>query len=239
MPVRVVLCDDHRVIRSGLRRILEAEPDLAVVGEAGSADECLALVRDLGPDVLVLDIGLPGTNGIEVARLVRAQGDVRILMLTVHDDVAYLRKAFQAGASGYLVKEAADIELVLAVRQIAEGRQYVHPSLGAALLTQEPAAAALPTQEPAAAALPTQEPAGPDTVSRAGLLSERETEVLRMIALGHTNAEIAAGLFLSVRTVESHRAHIQQKLGLRNRSDLVAFARDSGVLGRTPGPSPV
>lgn len=224
VPVRVVLCDDHRVIRSGLRRILEAEPDLHVVGEAGSADECLAVVLDARPDVVVLDIGLPGTNGIEVARLLRAEGsEARILMLTVHDDVAYLRKAFEAGASGYLVKEAADIELVLAVRQVAEGRQYVHPSLGAALLTQEPPA-------------PTAGAGGPGTASQ---LSERETEVLRMIALGHTNAEIAAALFLSVRTVESHRAHIQQKLGLRHRSDLVAFARSSGVLGRAPGPSPV
>lgn len=215
-PIRVALCDDHRVIRSGLRRILEAEPDIEVVGEAGSAEECLAVARDARPDVMVLDIGLPGTNGIEVARLLGEAGaTARILMLTVHDDVAYLRKAFEAGASGYLVKEAADIELVLAVRQVAAGRQYVHPSLGAALLTQEPA--------PRPAAAPASD------------LSERETEVLRMIALGHTNAEIAAALFLSVRTVESHRAHIQQKLGVRNRSELVAYAHEAGVLGRGPG----
>jgi two-component system response regulator NreC len=218
-PIRVVLCDDHRVIRSGLRRILEAEPDIEVVGEAGSAQECLAVARDALPDVVVLDIGLPGINGIEAARLLREEGErARILMLTVHDDVAYLRRAFEAGASGYLVKEAADIELVLAVRQVAEGRPYVHPSLGAALLTQEP---------------------GPrDATGPAAQLSERETEVLRLIALGHTNAEIAASLFLSVRTVESHRAHIQQKLGVRNRSDLVAYARAAGVLGHAAGSPP-
>ena len=131
-------------------------------------------------------------------------------MLTVHDDVAYLRKAFDAGATGYLVKEAADVELVQAVRAVNAGRRYVHPSLGAALLSTEASQ---------------QMPAGPG-----GALSERETEVLRLIALGHTNAEISADLYLSVRTVETHRAHIHQKLGKRNRSELVAFARASGLL---------
>lgn len=207
--IRVALCDDHRVVRSGLRRILEAEPDMEVVGEGGSAQECLAIVRTAQPDVLVLDIGLPGTNGIEVARSLRDATRTRILMLTVHDDVAYLRKAFEAGAGGYLVKEAADVELVLAVREVAAGRQYVHPRLGAALLE-------------------------PDRALRVGggggELSDREVEVLRLIALGHTNAEIARTLFLSVRTVETHRAHVQQKLGVRNRAELVAYARENGVL---------
>lgn len=214
--ITVALCDDHRVVRTGLRHILDAEPDLEVVGEAGSADEAVALARAARPDVLVMDIGLPGTSGIEAARRVHATGvPTRILMLTVHDDVAYLRKAFEAGASGYLVKEAADVELVLAVREVAAGRQYVHPSLGAALLKPEP----------------------PDRLAGAGgQLSEREVEVLRLIALGHTNAEVAAELYLSVRTVETHRAHIQHKLGVRNRAELVAVAHEAGLLEQLPGP---
>lgn len=212
--VTVGLCDDHRVVRSGLRRILEAEPDVEVVGEAGTADEAVELVRAAEPDVLVMDIGLPGVSGIEAAARVRAtSGHTRILMLTVHDDVAYLRQAFDAGASGYLVKEAADVELVLAVHEVAAGRQYVHPTLGAALLAE-----AVPAR----------------LGGEGGQLSEREVEVLRLIALGHTNAEIARELYLSVRTVETHRAHIHHKLGLRGRAELVAFAQEAGLLGNTP-----
>ncbi len=213
--ITVALCDDHAVVRSGLRRILDDEPDLTVVGEAGDPERALELATSERPAVMVMDIGLPRASGIEVARRVRqASPATRILMLTVHDDVAYLRKAFDAGATGYLVKEAADVELVQAVRAVNAGRRYVHPSLGAALLSSEASQ---------------QVPAGPG-----GALSERETEVLRLIALGHTNAEISAELYLSVRTVETHRAHIHQKLGKRSRSELVAFARASGLLDQPP-----
>lgn len=208
--VTVGLCDDHRVVRSGLRRILEAEPDIEVVGEAGTAEEAVALARSATPDVMVMDIGLPDASGIDAAgRILAAGGRTRVLMLTVHDDVAYLRKAFAAGVSGYLVKEAADVELVLAVREVAAGRRYVHPTLGAALLSSE----------------------APQRLGGVGgELTDREVEVLRLIALGHTNAEIARELFLSVRTVETHRAHIHHKLGVRHRAELVAFARDAGLL---------
>ena len=210
-PIRVALCDDHAVVRSGLRRILAEEPDLEVVGEAGTAEEAVEVAKAEQPDVFVMDLGLPDVSGIEATRRVTAASPkTAILVLTVHDDVAYLRKAFEAGAHGYLVKDAADVELVLAVRQVAAGEEYVHPRLGAALLDAG-------TANPRAA--------GPG-----GELSERELAVLRLVALGYTNAEIAAELYVSVRTVETHRAHVQQKLGIKARADLVRYAREHELL---------
>ncbi len=213
--LRVALCDDHSVVRGGLRRILDAEGDLEVIGEAGSVHEAVALAELMRPDVFVMDLGLPDGSGITATtEVLRVSPNTRVLVLTVHDDVAYLRRAFEAGAAGYTVKEAADADLVQAVRQVAAGHQYVHPTLGAALL---------------AADAPHARPHGPG-----GDLSERETDVLRCISLGMTNAEIAAQLYVSVRTIETHRAHIQQKLGLRSRADLVRFARNAGLLEESP-----
>lgn len=215
--IRVALCDDHAVVRSGLRRILADEADIEVVGEAGTAEEAVALAGATKPDVFVMDLGLPGTSGIAATReVVAANPSTKVLVLTVHDDVAYLRKAFDAGARGYLVKEAADVELILAVRHVATGQDYVHPALGAALLA------------PGATA--------PRAGGPGGELSERELEVLRLVALGHTNAEIAAELYVSVRTVETHRAHLQQKLGIKTRADLVRYAREIGLLEEEAGP---
>jgi DNA-binding NarL/FixJ family response regulator len=215
--IRVALCDDHAVVRSGLRRILADEADIEVVGEAGTAEEAVALAGATRPDVFVMDLGLPGTSGIAATReVVAANPSTKVLVLTVHDDVAYLRKAFDAGARGYLVKEAADVELILAVRHVATGQDYVHPALGAALLA------------PGATA--------PRAGGPGGELSERELEVLRLVALGHTNAEIAAELYVSVRTVETHRAHLQQKLGIKTRADLVRYAREIGLLEEEAGP---
>ena len=209
--VRVALCDDHGVVRSGLRRILAAEPDLEVVGEAGTISEAVALAAAERPDVFVMDLNLPDGSGITATATVRKVSPAtRVLVLTVHDDVAYLRRAFEAGADGYVLKEAADVELVNAVRQVASGHQYVHPTLGAALLAPD---------------APTARLGGPG-----GDLSEREVEVLRYIALGSTNSEIAERLYVSVRTVETHRAHVQQKLNIRTRAQLVRFARDAGLL---------
>jgi two-component system response regulator NreC len=209
--VRVALCDDHGIVRSGLRRIIDAEGDLEVVGEAASIREAVVLAAAERPDVFVMDLGLPDGSGITATAEVRkASPATRVLVLTVHDDVAYLRRAFEAGADGYMLKEAADVELVQAVRQVASGRRYVHPTLGAALLAPDAPPARL---------------GGPG-----GELSDREGEVLRFIALGLTNAEIAERLYVSVRTVETHRAHIQQKLDLRSRAELVRFARDTGLL---------
>jgi len=209
--IRIALCDDHAVVRSGLRRLLEAEPDLEVVGEAGSAADAVEVATAARPDVFVMDLGLPDRSGIAAtADVCAVSPSTRVLVLTAHDDVAYLRRAFEAGATGYLVKEAADVELVQAVRQVAAGKQYVHPTLGAALLAPEAA---------------TARPAGPG-----GELSEREVEVLALIANGLTNAEIAERLYVSVRTVETHRAHIHQKLNLRTRAELVRVAREAGLL---------
>ena len=211
--VRVALCDDHAVVRSGLRRILDAEDDLEVVGEAGTVKEAVALAASCLPDVFVMDLGLPDGSGIAAtADVVRVSRATRVLVLTVHDDVAYLRRAFEAGAVGYLVKEAADIELVQAVRQVAGGKRYVHPTLGAALLAPDTPPARL---------------GGPG-----GELSDRELEVLRMMALGLTNAEIGQRLYVSVRTVETHRSHIHQKLDVRNRAELVRRAKEAGLLDR-------
>lgn len=209
--IRVALCDDHAVVRSGLRRILLDEPDIDVVGEAGSAAAAVVLATDLRPDVFVMDLGLPDADGIEATRqILSASPETAVLVLTVHDDIAYLRRAFDAGASGYLVKDAADVELVVAVRRVAVGDEYVHPSLGAALLSPEASQA---------------RPAGPG-----GELSEREVDVLRLVAMGHTNADIADQLFVSVRTVETHRAHVQQKLGVKARADFVRIAQEHGLL---------
>ena len=211
--IRVALCDDHAVVRSGLRRIIDDEDDLSVVGEAGSAAEAVSVASELLPDVFVVDLGLPDASGIEATRRVlHASPSTVVVILTVHDDVAYLKEAFAAGAHGYLVKDAADTDLVQAIRQVSRGMQYVHPRLGAALL-----------------GTPANRPIG----GPGGQLSQREIEVLRLVALGNTNSEIAGQLYVSVRTVESHRAHVQQKLGLRLRADLVRFAHENGLVNIT------
>lgn len=191
--------------------ILDAEPDFEVVDEAATAAEAIRLAARTRPDVFVIDIGLPDRSGIDAtADILEASPDTRVLVLTVHDDVAYLRRAFDAGATGYLLKEAADVELVQAVHQVMSGGQYVHPSMGAALLGGDAAPARL---------------GGPG-----GELSDREIEVLRLIALGLTNPQIAEDLFVSVRTVETHRSHVYQKLGVRERAELVRLAREADLL---------
>lgn len=209
--IRIALCDDHGVVRSGLRLILDAEDDLEVVGEASGAKEAVALAGTCLPDVFVMDLGLPDGSGIDAtAAVVQVSPTTQVLVLSVHDDVAYLRRAFEAGAAGYLIKDAADIELVQAVRLVASGKKYVHPTLGAALLAPDAPLARL---------------GGPG-----GELSDRELQVLRMMALGLTNAEIGQRLHVSVRTVETHRSHIHQKLNVRNRAELVRRARQAGLL---------
>ena len=209
-PIRVQLCDDHALVRAGLRRLLDAEPDLTVVGESGSADEAVEQARAEQPDVLLLDVVLPGRSGIDaLADIASAAPRTRVLMLSMQDDPAYVRQAFAAGATGYLLKEAAEAELVHGIREVAGGRRYVQPLLGARLAGAEAAAA---------------EHAQTDR------LSEREHEVLHLLALGHTNQEIANLLFISIRTAETHRARIMQKLGLKTRAELVRHALAAGEL---------
>jgi two-component system response regulator NreC len=198
--VRIVLADDHAVVRSALRMLLEAEPEFEVVSEAGGADEAARKVRGHHPQVLVLDINMPGGSGLAAVPKIRDESpETQIVVLTMQSEPAFAREAMQAGALGYVLKEAADAELVQAVRMAAAGETYLQPELGARLAAEP-------------------EGSAPDD------LSERELEVLRLIALGHTNSEIAEQLYLSVRTVESHRAHIQQKLRLTTRSELVRYA---------------
>ena len=207
--VRIMLVDDHEIVRAGLRLLLEAEAGFTVVEEAGDLEPALRRVAAQRPDVLVLDVQLPGGSSIAVIpRLRELSPDTRIVMLTMQGDLEAARQALGAGATGYVVKEAARSELIAAVRLAAAGRTYLHPELGAQLVQRRG-----------------EMPAAPDDLTR------RELEVLRLIALGHTNSEIAGQLFLSVRTVESHRAHIQQKTGRATRAELVAYAREHGLAG--------
>jgi len=209
-PITIVLADDHAVVRSGLRMVLDRESGMEVVSEAGDAESAVRTVLGHKPRVLVLDLNMPGelTSLDAIPRIAEVSPVTRVVVLTMQEDPEFARQALRAGASGYVLKEAADDELVEAVRRVAGGDTYLNPSLGARL---------------AAAPL---EPSGPPDD-----LTEREVEVLRLIALGHTNAEIAGQLFLSVRTVESHRAHIQQKLGRATRAELVRYALDHGFVG--------
>jgi two-component system response regulator NreC len=205
-----VLVDDHAVVRSGLRLLLDGQDDVEVVGEAGNAKDAVFRARALKPDVILLDVVMPGESGVEVLpTLLKESPDTKVLVLSMQDDPSYVREAFAAGASGYVLKEAADEEVVSAVREIAGGGSYVHPALGARMVAAE-------AKERAAA--------------EADPLSDREREVLRLLALGHTNQEIAQQLYISVRTAESHRAHIMQKLRLSTRAELVRYALEQGLL---------
>jgi DNA-binding NarL/FixJ family response regulator len=208
--IKVLICDDHALVRSGLHRLLEAESDFDVVGEAADAEQAVAGVAELIPDVLLLDVVMPGRSGIDaIPDLLAASPETQILVLSMQDDPSYVRKAFSAGAHGYLLKEAADAELVQAIHDVASGHRYVHPALGARLAAAE---------------------AEKHDRAEADPLSEREHEVLRLLALGHTNQEIAKQLYISVRTAETHRARIMQKLRLSSRAELVRYALATGVL---------
>jgi two-component system response regulator NreC len=212
-PVRILLADDHAVVRRGLRLLLDAEEGFEVVAEAGDVDDAMRYTRAHRPDVLVLDLNMPGAlSSIQaIPEVAAASPTTRVVVLTMQENPEFARRALQAGAAGYVLKEAADSELVEAVRRAAAGETYLNPRLGAALAAAPPAAAGAPDN-----------------------LSAREVEVLRLIALGHTSAEIAGQLFISVRTVESHRAHIQQKLRLSTRAELVRYALDRGLLDAAP-----
>lgn len=205
--VTIVIADDHPVVRTGLRMLLDAESGLEVVAEAGDVPAAVRSVRGHRPRVLVLDLNMPGESSLAaIPTLLEISPTTGVVVLTMQNDPAFAREALQAGALAYVLKEAADDELVQAVRMAAAGKTYLNPQLGARL-------AAEPAQ-----------PAGPPDD-----LTEREVEVLRLIALGHTNTEIGEHLYLSVRTVESHRAHIQQKLRRSSRAELVRYAIEHGL----------
>jgi two-component system response regulator NreC len=207
-PITIVLADDHRVVRAGLRMLLDAQEDFEVVAEAGDVALTERRVAAYRPSVLILDVNMPGGSSLpSIPRIRDSAPDTRIVVLTMQSDAELAREALRAGATGYVLKEAAEAELIEAVRLAAEGRTYLNPELGARMAAEVPGRSGPPDG-----------------------LSGREVEVLRLIALGHTNGEIAAQLFLSVRTVESHRAHIQQKTQRTSRAQLVAYVREHGML---------
>ena len=210
MSTRVLIVDDHAVVRAGLTLLIDAADDLEAVGEAGSARDALFEARTVKPDVVLLDVMMPEQGGIEIVpQLLHEHAEAKVLILSMQDDPRYVREAFEAGASGYVLKEAADTELVAAIREVARGGRYVHPELGARLVSAETAERRRAEED---------------------RLSDREREVLRLLALGHTNQEIAKELFISVRTAETHRAHIMQKLRLSSRAELVRYALAEGLL---------
>jgi two-component system response regulator NreC len=194
--------------------VLEAEDGIEAVGEAGTARDAIFEARSTEPDVILLDVVMPDQSGLEIIpTLLKEHPEVRILVLSMQDDPQYVREAFAAGARGYVLKEAADREVVAAVREVADGGRYVHPELGARLVAAESEERRRAEEDP---------------------LSERESEVLRLLALGHTNQEIAKQLFISVRTAETHRAHIMQKLRLSSRAELVRYALERGLMENPP-----
>jgi two-component system response regulator NreC len=212
MSIGILIADDHGVLRAGLRALLKAEPDLVVVGEAADGQQALQAAAELRPDVVLLDLSMPGLNGIDVTRQLKVDmPDMRVLILTVHEDGGLLQEAIRVGASGYIIKRAVESELINAIRAVFRGEMYVHPAMTRALM-KELAPRSVPDSDPVK------------------VLTRREIEVLRYIAQGHTNRQIADALCLSVRTVESHRANLMSKLNLNSRVELVHYAMEHGLL---------
>ena len=212
--IRILIADDHAVLRAGLRMLLDAEPDIEVVGEAANGAEALELTQQLTPDVVLLDVTMPKQGGLEVIRQIRdASSQTRVLILTMHDDEGYLREALVAGSSGYVLKRAADIELLTAIRTAYQGGTYLHAAHTRVLFEDK------------------TDQQGPqvDKGSKPQL-SPREEEVLRLVALGYTNQQAADMLYLSIKTVETYRARLMAKLDLRNRAELVRYALQQGLL---------
>lgn len=210
MALRVFLIDDHAVLRSGLRLLLQTQPGLEVVGDASDGAEGLAEVRRLKPDLVILDLSMPGLGGLEMLKQAMAEQPwLKVMVLTMHDDIEFVRTALTAGAVGYVLKRAADTELLTAIRTVSQGGTYVYPSLAARLFLESGVR---------------------ENREQTGKLSQREIEVLQHIALGYTQGEIADRLALSIKTVETHKARISEKLGLKTRAELVRYAIHNGLV---------
>jgi two-component system response regulator NreC len=210
--IHVLIADDHGVLRAGLRALLETEPDIQVLGEADEGRETVRLTKELEPDIVLLDISMPGMDGVEVTRrLDDLSSDIRVLILTVHEDESLLQEAIDAGAWGYVTKRAIKSELISAIHAVSRGDMYVHPAMTRALLKE-------------------QSPAPEEDDELVEPLTPREVEVLRLIALGHTNRQASEILCISVRTVETHRANILSKLNASGRVELVRYAMDHDLL---------
>ncbi|MDO8613708.1 MAG: response regulator transcription factor [Dehalococcoidia bacterium] len=212
--VRVLIVDDHVIVRDGVRMILEAQPDIEVVGEASDGREALERTRQLLPSVVLMDIAMPGMNGLEATAAIRQElPDVQVLILTMHEDYEYFFEVLRAGASGYALKGASSNDLVSAIRAVHQGGVYLHPAVAKNLVSDY-----VKRMEP-----------GEDRARYDGL-SDRERQVLKLVAEGKTSQQIAEELFLSVNTVQTHRAHIMEKLGLHNRTDLIRYALRKGLV---------
>jgi two-component system response regulator NreC len=211
MVIRILIADDHGVLRAGLRALLNGTADMQVVAEAGSGQEVLQIARQVRPDIVLLDISMPELDGIEVTRRLKDTiPDILVLIMTMHEDIVLLREALRAGAAGYIVKRAVESELITAIQAVRRGELYVHPALTRGLLLEAAPA--------------------PRLNKEAEALTLREVDVLRLIAEGYTNRQIAEALILSVRTVESHRASIMDKLSLHNRAELAKYAAERGLM---------
>jgi two-component system response regulator NreC len=219
LSLRILIADDHGVLRAGLRALLSDEPDMEVVGEAVNGDEALRLAEELKPDVVLMDLSMPDCGGIQATQSITERlPDTSVLILTVHEDNGILREAIQRGAAGYILKRAVESELINAIRSAACGELYIHPAMTRALLTNEPSAVI-------------RDERAVET------LTGREYEVLRMVAQGYTNRQIASRLTISVRTVESHRANLMDKLDLHSRVELVRYAVQHGFFEDEKGDS--
>jgi two-component system, NarL family, response regulator NreC len=207
--IKIVIADDHGVLRAGLRTLLNAEPEFQVVGEASTGQEAIRLVSEFQPDIILMDITMPDMDGIQATRQLKAQfPQLRILILTIHTDTSLLREALHVGVSGYIVKQAVEIELITAIHQVAAGGLYIHPALTLELLGARQQAAA---------------------EFKEITLTSRELDVLRLLAKGYTNRQIAEELVVSIRTIETHRANMMNKLNLHSRVDLMRYAADMGI----------
>ncbi|MBI2237580.1 MAG: response regulator transcription factor [Actinobacteria bacterium] len=216
--MKVLVVDDHAVVREGIRMVLEGDPELQVVGEASSGEEAIDKVRELEPNVVVMDIGMPGLSGFEATRRIRqSHPDVQVLALTVHDSEAYVFQMLQAGATGYVVKRAPAAEVIQAVKGAFRGEAVLHPSVAKLLIRDY------------LSRVERGEETSYDT------LSEREREILKLIAEGKTNKEIAELLYLSIKTVQAHRANLMRKLGMHDRTELVKYAIRKGIIGLDEG----
>jgi two-component system response regulator NreC len=210
--IKIVIADDHAIVRTGLRALIKSEPAMELIGEATGGYEAIELIERSHPDVLVLDVSMPDLDGIAVTKNIKPRfPDLRILILTLHEDEALLKAALKAGAAGYILKRAAEAELISAINIILRGDLYVDPSMMRTLLREDTAPVA-------------PHPKNTET------LTPRETDVLKLIVQGYTNRQIGEALSISIRTAEGHRANLSEKLGLHSRVDLVRYARDHGLI---------
>ncbi|HET7215437.1 MAG TPA: response regulator transcription factor [Terriglobia bacterium] len=210
--IRVLIADDHAILRAGLRMLIDSQPDMKVIAEAPNGEDAVRLARAERPDVVILDITMPGGGGLRaVPEILKVCASTRVLLLTMHEEPAYLRTALASGAAGYVLKKSVDANLLAAIRSVHKGRSYIDSELASALIQHT-----LPDLA---------QPGRPDEV-----LSERELQVLKLVAEGFSSREIAEQIYIGVKTVETYRARFAEKLGLKSRADLVRYALEVGLL---------